>query len=80
MAHEGPYRQPASPRTGATDPAAPLARQALLVAATGVLLVLLAAPVLALAAQPFSFYATLVTGVLATLTAVTLLRIGFAAS
>jgi hypothetical protein len=80
MVREGPYRQPAFPRAGATDPAPPLVRQALLVAAAGVLLVVLAAPVLALAAQPFSFYATLVAGVLAALTAATLLRIGFAAS
>ena len=80
MVREGPYRQPASPRGAGTDPAPPLGRQALLFAATCLLLVLLAAPVLALAAQPFSFYETLVTGVLAALTAVTLLRIGFAAS
>jgi hypothetical protein len=79
MVHEGPYRQPAASRTTASEPAPALARQALLLAAGGVLLVVLAAPVVALAVQPFSFYATLVTGALAALTAVTLFRIGCAA-
>jgi hypothetical protein len=57
-----------------------MARQALLFLGVCVLLVLLAAPVVALAAQPFSFYATLVTGAFAALTAGTLLRIGCSAS
>jgi hypothetical protein len=54
-------------------------RQALVFAAACILVVVLAAPVVALAMQPFSFYATLVTGALAACTAVTLLRIGCAA-
>jgi len=80
MVHERPYRQPASPRDAASEPRPALARQALLLAGACVLLVLLAAPVLALAMQPLSFYATLVTGAFAALTAVTLFRIGCAAT
>jgi hypothetical protein len=63
----------------ASEPAPALARQALTLAAACVALVLLAAPVVALAMQPFSFYASLVTGALAALTAVTLFRIACAA-
>jgi len=79
MVREGPYRLPAASRGGASEPAPALVRQALMLAGALLLLVLLAAPVVALALQPFSFYATLVTGALAACTAVTLLRIGCAA-
>ena len=79
MVREGPYRQSAASRGAASEPAPALVRQALMIAGGCILLVLLAAPVVALAMQPFSFYATLVTGALAACTAVTLLRIGCAA-
>ena len=77
MVREGPYRQPAM---AASEPAPALARQVLMLAAACVAFVLLAAPVVALAMQPFSFYASLVTGALAALTAVTLFRIGCSAA
>ncbi|HEY4015197.1 MAG TPA: hypothetical protein VGM06_17760 [Polyangiaceae bacterium] len=76
---EGPYRQLAAHRGGPSDAAPAIGRQALLVACACLLMLLLAVPVVALAEQPFSLYATLVTGALAALTAVTLIRIGFAA-
>jgi hypothetical protein len=78
MVREGPYRQPAASRGGASEPSPALARQALMLAGACILLVVLGAPVVALAIQPFSFYATLVTGALAACTAVTLFRIGCA--
>ena len=79
MVREGPYRQPAASRGGPSEPGPALVRQALVFAAACILVVVLAAPVVALAMQPFGFYATLVTGALAACTAVTLLRIGCAA-
>ena len=73
MVREGPYRQPAM---AVAEPAPALARQAFTLVGAGVALVLLAAPVVAIALQPFSFFATLVTGASAAFTAVALLRIG----
>lgn len=77
LRREGPYRQPATARAGALDARPPLSRQLLAFAALAVALGALAAPVVALAAQPFSTYATLVTGALAAWTAVAVLRVAF---
>jgi hypothetical protein len=78
LLREGPYRQPAASRGTSSEPPAP-ARQLLTITVTAIVLALLAAPVAALASQPFSFYATLVTGALAAWTAVAWILIGFAA-
>ena len=75
MVREGPYRQPATVRQAVRPPLA-LARQALALAFACLVLLLLAAPVVVLAIQPVSLYATLVAGTLAAWSGIALVRIG----
>ena len=70
---EHPYRRVASPGDDARTPPAWGSRRLLSLAARTLLLVLLTAPVAMLAAQPYSFYATLVVGGAASWTAALLL-------
>ena len=79
LRREGPYRQPAPARAAALDARRPLSHRVLAVGVAVAGVALLSLPVVALARQPFSFYATLVTGALAAWTAVLWVRIAFAA-
>jgi hypothetical protein len=71
---EGPYRQPASSRDVSSDRPPALARP-LALAVASLTVVVVAAPVAALATQPFSFFTTLVAGLLAAWTAAGVIRI-----